>query len=434
MDILKQKVQALTEQMRDEAKRPASRLYLCGVSHHATPIEIRERYSLAPEQVELFLKRLRAETGIEEAMMLSTCNRVEVYAFSDQPGFEERLRERFLSIAPSGEVLISPPGLYQHEEARAVRHLFAVESGLYSMILGENQIKQQVKQAMAISESLGMAGRYLHPLIRATHRTGKRVRNETALNTGSMGVSSACVMQGEKVLGTLAGKRCLIVGAGKIARIAARLIAERQPEALWIVNRTLERACELADPHGGEGFGLDKMDDLLPCADFVLAAAYSPLTIITRGHYERLLGLRSQSNAVCMIDAAVPRTIDPELGELPEIHLHDIEQLEEIVELNRNERATMAEVAWELVEEELDKYTRKVLLAQLGPSIEKLQEQFTLLFDEETPRLLRQKIVDCSTSADPAKALAQLKQNLLYQAIAEIKDGVSERSEVETLS
>ncbi len=215
------------------------RLYVCGISHERAELAIRERFAIGRPQVERILGRLGEEDLATEAFVLSTCNRTEVYAYGPEyESFATQLEKFFLTLAtPELDAHHTAP-LYNYNGVEAVRHFFAVNSGLNSMILGENEIKAQIRDAFELSQTAGMAGQNLHRLVDRANRCAKRVKTETGLNSGTLSFGRASVMRAEEVLRTLAGKFCVVIGAGKIGRAAAVEIASHTPGKLTIVNRS----------------------------------------------------------------------------------------------------------------------------------------------------------------------------------------------------
>lgn len=346
-----------------------------GLHHTETPIEIRERYSLAPADAIAFMHGVRENGLSDQVLVLSTCNRVEIYAVGRGEPFRRRMRRAFLSLETGAPVAADPPGLFVKSGIEAARHLFEVCAGLDSMMLGENQIKQQMRQAFELSREAEMCGAEMHMLIEAAFRTGKRIRTETHLNEGTLSVSKACVLKGEQALDGLQGRRCLVIGAGKIGGTASRDIAERRPGALWVVNRTRSRAEALAGECGGEAFDYDALPELLGRAEFILAAAYAPEYAVRRALYDDTCA-GARPGRVCMVDAAVPRSLDPALGDLEGVSLFDIEHLTEIVESNRICRQQAAAQARAIVEEEIRQFAEAMDGAQLGPKIERLRDEY----------------------------------------------------------
>ncbi len=405
----------------DAPRRPW--LYVCGHNHTTAPLAVREAFALAPERCTGELRRLRAGGLCDQILILSTCNRTEIYAFNTRPQFDAELKAALAGLAPdpAAAAALDP---YLHKGMEAVRHLFAVGAGLDSMILGENQIKQQLREAYQLSRLAGTLGADMSRLVEAALHTAKRIRTETDLNVGTLDVGKAAVLKGEEILGGLEGRVCMLIGSGAIGSVAARAIAERRPARLLIVNRTLAHAVPLASELGGVAVPIEELPHYLPQADFVLGAAAAPGLIVDRALWEKAFavsrgfdptpeygGERTAPKPLCIVDAAVPRIIDPALGHIDGVRLFDIEHMEEIVAHNRERRRGAAERAWAIVEAEVAAYRTSVAAAEVGPMIERLGRRFDELFESETP------VTDASRR--------RLKQKLLHEVIMELKGAIS---------
>lgn len=397
------------------------KLFVCGVNHERAELAIREKFALNGEQCRQALDRIREDGLASEAMVLSTCNRTEIYAFCPwEDSYAERLQSFFISL---GGQEIEPhhiPPLYNYDGLEAVRHLFAVNAGLNSMILGENEIKSQIRQAFEISNTAKMAGQNLHRLIQRANRCSKRIRTQTELNAGTLCFGRASIMRAEEVLGTIEGKVCIVIGAGKVGRTAAIALAEKRPARLIIVNRTRDRAMEVARDIDAEILPITQMLPAIREADLILGAAFAPNFLVTRQMFEQVRGEAPSDHKVCLIDAAVPRILDEKIGMLPGVTLLDIGDLEGIIAANREKRTIAAQKAWELVEEEVEKFRGRLQTRNFGPMIEGLKRSFDGLFaemadeldEEDMPEGLRRKM---------RHSHHRLKQRLLHKAIGEMK-------------
>lgn len=411
-------------ELRETARlQPQPTLYVCGLNHTRAALALLEHYALSTAQCGELIETLKAAGQTDQILVLSTCNRTEMYAFSRDPQFAATLRHAFIELGVDAMPEAGPPPLYEYAGQEAVRHLFAVGSGLDSLILGENQIKQQLHEAYRRSRVSGADGPELHRLVEAAFRCGKRIRTETELNVGTLCVAKAAVLKAEQTLGSLKGKVCLVIGAGKVGRIAARALSERVVSRLIVVNRTLANARSLARELGGkvEAAGLNTMGELLPVADLIIGAAYAPEMILHHDCYAsvaRRAGLPERR--VCMVDTALPRILDPTLAEIQGVDLFDIEHMEEIVENNRRARSKTAQAAWGILEEEVEKYRSTVQTAALGPAIRRLQSHIDRIFEEELDS--RHTLLGEREKATHRR----LKQRLLHEAIVEIKNNLPE--------
>jgi len=391
-------------------------LHLCGIHHSTSPVAIRERYALAPDQVGAWMRRLREETGAQ-VLIVSTCNRMEIYAWgSGALGNELRAAMRRIGLAAG---CAEAPELIERSGEEALRHLFRVVAGLDSMILGENQIKQQVREATEMSRAAGCLGSELNQAVEAAFRCGKRIRTETELNVGTLDVGKAAILKAEERLGGLTGRACMVIGAGKIGRTAARAIAERRPDRLWIVNRSLEHARAIAEELGGEAYGLEALGCLLPEAEFILGAAHTPELLFDAEDYEVAAPTGSRPERVCLVDVAVPRMLDPRLGELAGVELYGLEDMEEITAVNRRQREAAAEAAGAIVEEELRQWRRERAGGALGPAIEELKARLETIFAEEEAALAEALGEAPADRLTPA--LRKLRGRTLHAAIESLK-------------
>jgi len=394
-------------------------LHVCGLNHNRADISVREHFAMSPDRVRETLRRIKSSGFAQEALILSTCNRTEVYAFSPlEEIFSNELEQYFLTLSSKPVDHNHLPPLYSYEGLQASRHFFSVISGLDSMILGENEIKAQILQAHDLARETGMSGASLHRLIDAANRCAKRIKTETDLNTGTLSVGRASILRAEEALGTLEGKVCVVIGAGKVGRVAATAIAEKRPSRLLIINRTPERAREVAEGLNAEILSIPEMAPAIREADLILGAAFAPNFLVTRQMFE---AVRKPVGAkkVCLIDTAVPRILDQAIGEIEGVTLLDIGDMEGIVAENHARRTAAAHKAWEIVEEEVEKFRAKSATFSLGPMVERLKNQFEELFAEF-------KLDDDTSIPDQTRDKLRvghhkLKQRLLHAAIQELK-------------
>src|SRR5262245_34671488 len=325
---------------------------LVGVSHKTAPVAVRERLAVEPDAVQAALAELTALAPVREAAMISTCNRVELYAAVDDAdraaaGLADVLARRAgVAVADLAE------HLYQHRDAAAVRHLFRVASSLDSLVVGEPQILGQTKQAYEAAVQHGTAGAVLRACFEeGAFRVARRVRRETAIARNPVSVSSVAVDFARQVVGDFAGRRVLIVGAGKMSDLAARTL-RTHGATLTVTNRTRARAEEMAQRFGADVADWSDLVGALTAADIVIASTGAQRPVLT---LEMIKQVRKQRRGrqLCLIDIGVPRDVDPEAGKLDDIYLFDIDDLQKQAGAHRAEREEEAAEAEALVEEEL---------------------------------------------------------------------------------
>jgi glutamyl-tRNA reductase len=345
-----------------------------GASHKTAPLQLREKLALTPGRASRLLGELTGHDAVYEAAALSTCNRTEVYLVTVTP--EEAAREvvELLSqqagLRPT-ELLES---MYLLRAGKAVEHLFLVTAGLDSMIVGESEIQGQVKRAYELALVEGVSGPVSNRLFRDALAAGKRVRSETGIARSQVSVSSVAVQLATDFLGDLAGKRALVIGAGENAELTVRTLSERGVEALFIANRRYQRALELAQRFGGRPVRYDELPQELECADIVVSSTGAPHQIIGREELEAVAASRLDRPLVLM-DLAVPRDIDPEVRDCPEIALYDMDDLQRAVARNLSGREAEAGEARALVREEVERFQGWLDSLDVVPTISALRQR-----------------------------------------------------------
>ncbi|HKE30307.1 MAG TPA: glutamyl-tRNA reductase, partial [Candidatus Angelobacter sp.] len=293
---------------------------LIGVNHNSAPLEVRERLAISETQLPDAIRTLVQQPGVEEGMVLSTCNRVELLTSSQQGSDLRGFIRVYFGVSP--DALNSH--IYEFKQREAVRHIFRVASSLDSMVVGEPQILGQVKEAYAIARGLGAVHSALDVLLSRAFAVAKRVRTETAIGSSSVSVSSVAVQLAEKIFGSLNNKTVYMVGAGKMAELAARRLMANGVGKILFSNRTHERALQLAEAFGGQAVPFEQLHETADRADIVLTSTGAPEFLFRREHGERFLA-RRRNQPMFFIDISVPRNVDPEMDRLDGMFVYDID-------------------------------------------------------------------------------------------------------------
>jgi len=343
------------------------RLLCLGLNYRTTPVEVRERIAFPEAHLPEALRKMRALPGFEESVVLSTCNRVELYAVQgaeeSKEGFgllRDYLVESFELEAEHAEAL----SFYHLEADETVRHLFRVVSGMDSMVLGETEIFGQVKQAYKTALKSEATGKMLNKLFQQAFQVGKKVRNETSIQRGSTSVGSVAVDLCEKVFDL---KRCrvMLVGAGEMSRTCAQSLMSRGAKSVIVSNRSYDRAVELATEMGGRALKFDEWETVLHETDVIISSTSAPHFVIKPEMVEQVMRKR-RWEPLFIIDIAVPRDVDPKVNEIEGVYLYDIDALQAIAEDGRRERLRQLAACEVIVEEQLEKFGRGRRFAPLS--------------------------------------------------------------------
>ncbi len=330
-------------------------IILAGVSHHNTPLSIRERLYFPEGDMSEWLDRLADYRGLEERLILSTCNRVEVYsAAEDYDQGLDAIQRFFLDSRDIGAEELNAH-LYVHREDEATRHLFTVASSLDSMVVGEPQILGQVKEAYRVAQASGHAGKALTNLFSRAFRVAKKIREQTPIGESPVSVSSVAVDLAKRIFGSLAGKNVLLLGAGEMGEAAARHLRASGADTLRVANRTFARAQELASKLGGSAVGFDNLEGALIEADVVIASTASQGFILDKPTVAAALERRRDA-PVFLIDIAVPRNVAPEVNDLEDAYLYDVDDLQSVAADNLRGREEIARDARAILESEVETY------------------------------------------------------------------------------
>ncbi len=361
-----------------------SELLALGISHKTAPVALRERLAFTESDAREFVKQATATADVREAVVISTCNRTEIYLVVGDP---VRAESEVLGLL-AGRAAIRPTELaeaiYSPRNCEAARHLYRVTAGLESMIVGEAEIQGQVRRAHESAMREGCTGPLSNRLFAAALTTGKRVRSETGIGSSRVSVPSVAVDLALSVLGTLQERHVVILGAGETSELTARALADRGANTIFVANRHADRALSLAQRFGGSVVGLDGLPDQLLVADIVLSSTSSPHPIVGREEFELVMREREQrgGRALLLIDIAVPRDIDPACGELEGVSLYDIDDLQGVVERNLSTRAEETPQAHQIIEEEIQRFARWLGQLDALPTVSALREHGNALVEQ----------------------------------------------------
>ncbi len=357
--------------------------FVIGVNHKTAPVEVREQFAISESRLPEATRMLASYPGIEEGMIVSTCNRVEMLARSvngnaDMRGFLKQL----YNIDPQQY----EPFLYEYRETEAIRHIFRVASSLDSMVVGEPQILGQVKEAYATARAVGAVNSQLDALLTRAFAVAKRVRTDTSIASSSVSIASVAVELAKKIFGSLQGKSVYIVGAGKMCELAARHFVAHGAAKIYVANRTYERGVAFAKKFNGEAIPIEHLYDTVDKADIVLSSTGAPVTIFRKEHGEKFLS-RRKNRPMFFLDIAVPRDVDPRMNDLDGMFVYNIDDLQQVVQSHLSDRTHEAHHAEEIVNAEVEKFEERLRTLDVVPTIVSLQEHLETVRQAEIDRV-----------------------------------------------
>jgi glutamyl-tRNA reductase len=352
-----------------------------GLNYRTALVAVRERFWMSESQQHEALVQLARAEGIEEIVVLATCNRTEFLLWASDPGLAANSVLRFLT-SQYGLKLCEWKNFYRLLDEAALLHIFRVACSLDSMVLGEPQIISQVKNAWQQAQKVDSSGRFLDAVIQKALTVSKRVRNETTIGNYSVSIPYAAVELADQILGTLAGKRVLLLGAGKMSELSARSLIKRGASSVSVINRTYEHALEIAQTLGGTAVPIENRWQHLVSADIVISSTSCPHYVLSRDEAERIARERNERPLV-LVDIAMPRDIDPSVREVKGIFLYDLDDLEKVVERNAGEREAAALEAQKIVEDEAIGFRHRLLSERVVPTIVALRSRLDQICRQE---------------------------------------------------
>jgi glutamyl-tRNA reductase len=396
---------------------------ILGINHKTAPVDLREKVAFTEDRLVSALQALRQESGVSEVVILSTCNRTEVYWAGSASGTDlsdwiERHHAPSLDLAAS---------VYVHQEQRAIEHAFSVASGLDSMVLGEAQILGQLKEAYRIAQHAGSVGPHLNKLFQAAFSTAKRVRSETQIGANSVSLASATVSLARRVYADLRAQNALLIGAGEMNALTARHFTSAGVKRMVIANRTLSRAQELAAEVKGYAVDLQHLDKELAEADIVISCTASPTVLISKAMAAAAVRARRR-RPIFMVDLAVPRDLDPAIADLEDIYLFSIDDLQQLIDENRQQREAAAGNARLLIIEEVTRFLSEARAKEAGPAIRALRQQADGI-RQQTLEQARRMLASGKSADEALEYLSNTLMNRLLHAPTQALRQASESAE-----
>jgi len=361
------------------------KLLVTGVSHKTAPIAVRESLAFREESLPASLADLKARGGVTEAMILSTCNRVEITLTTDDASDPVALVDTFLAELKGVDLRNLQPHLFRHEGRDAIHHIFRVAASLDSMVVGEPQILGQLKTAYNAAKDCGAVCAWMDGLMSRAFSVAKRVRSETGIGQMAVSVSYAAVELARKIFGSLANRTIMIVGAGKMSELAARHLRRSGASHVFVTNRTYERSIEMAKLFQGTPVEYTRFVSMLPEMDVVIASSGAPHYILTKEDMQRVIAAR-RNKPMFLIDIAVPRNVEPTVNQVDNVFLYDMDDLQKVVETNLKGRKQEAEEAEQIISEEVERMVTRLKSREVVPMIVSLQEQLEHLRQGELAR------------------------------------------------
>jgi glutamyl-tRNA reductase len=387
-------------------------IYVYGMNHGSASLELRERVAFPEAGLQDAVGRLVRAAEVREGVIVSTCNRTEVLVHAPAAGAAEALR-RFLSDERGVSAEDLERHCYLHADHQAVRHMFRVASSLDSMVLGEAQILGQVKEAYAAAQRAKTLGTVLDGLMQRAFSVAKKVRTETGIARYPVSMAHAAVGLARDIFGPLVDRRVLILGAGKMARLAARQLVDEGVRSIVVANRSFQNGSDLARELGGSAVPMDRMPEEMEAADIVIASTAAPHPIVRHDEVLRI-SRRRRGRPLFLIDIAVPRDVDPRINEIDNVYLYDLDDLQGVVRSNQDERRHEAALAESIVDREARAYMAWLSSLEIAPTIVDLRRRLHAIGEEELRRF-RSRLG--GLSPDQEKALGEMTEGLVNKLL-----------------
>lgn len=397
-------------------------LIALGINHNTASIELREQLAFLPSEMEGAFLDAKNSANCHELAILSTCNRTELYAYTELPNQSllgwlakyKRLNTQHLEAAH-----------YSWRDAKALRHMMCVASGLDSLVLGEPQILGQMKSAYAVASENGSLHGGLYNAFTSVFSVAKRVRSETAIGENPVSVAYAAVTLAQQIFSDLKQDTALLIGAGETIELVAQHLHEQGIKKMIVANRTLDNATSLAKKFSAQAILLSEIPEYLHEADIVISSTASQLPLLGKGAVEQALKQRKHK-AMFMVDIAVPRDIEAQVGDLPDVFLYTVDDLKEVIDENIRSREKAAQIAQEIIDEGVHKYEKELRSKVSVDTIKSFRQHVQLIQEQELQKALKQ----LNSGSEPEEVLANLARNLgnkfMHQPSAQLRQAASE--------
>jgi len=402
------------------------RLQILGLNHNTAPVEIREQVVFAGDEVARALARLTEIDGVDEAVLLSTCNRTEFYIITSDGG-RDRLRD-WLQLDRNLDPRFVD-SLFTLDAEEAIRHIFRVACGLDSMVLGEPQILGQLKDAYREAQQAGAAGKQLSRLFQHTFSVAKKVRTDTEIGANPVSIASAAVNLAQQFFAKFSQHTALLVGAGVTMELVAKHLTGREIGRLFVANRDVDRARTLANKFGGYALPLSELDGTLPEADILITSTASPEPIITQARIKTALKARKH-RPIFAVDIAVPRDIAPDVAELNDIYLYSIDDLQKVIQDGQTSREAAAVDADRILRDEIRRYLSIERAKQVSPVITALREHAQSIRDEVLRDAQRRLNKGVDSTDVIEHATASLMKKLLHNPSVRLREAAEAEEEI----
>lgn len=376
-------------------------LLACGINHHTAPIDLRERIAFPPDRTKAVLQELMQLKAVNEAVILSTCNRVEFYTETENPDQLQNWLSSFYQLTLE-------PHWYFHQEARAVSHIMRVASGLDSMVVGEPQILGQMKDAFLLAQQAGSIGTKLQRLFQRVFNVSKQVRTDTQIGLNPTTLGFATVALAKRIFSDLSKRNVLLIGAGEIIELTALHLFNQGIKRFIIASRCSEKAQQLAEKIHGHGINMSEIPIYLQQSDIVISATSSELPLLGKGAVERAIKARKH-RPIFMVDLAVPRDIEPEVASLEDIYLYNLDDLKTIIDENKRGRESAAQQAESIIALQAHHYIRDLQALDANGLISQLRDSLEQLAQHE----LQKALLRVAQGADPNEVLSHFARHLV---------------------